>query len=109
MSRDDRQARVYEWCVATFGCAGNERRERALRLVEEAMEVAQAEGLEYIQVRDLLSYVYAKAPGNPASEAGGVGTTLLAYCAALGISANKAEKEEWDRVREFDAEYFRER
>lgn len=109
MSRDDRQAKVYEWCIATFGRAEQELRERAIRLVEEAIELAQAEGVGEGTLRNLLEVVYSKPAGNAAQEAGGVGTTLLAYCQAKGISANRAEKEEWDRVREIDPEYFRER
>jgi NTP pyrophosphatase (non-canonical NTP hydrolase) len=109
MSRDDRQAKVYEWCLATFGRAEQELQERAIRLVEEAIELAQAEGILECTLRDLLEVVYLKPSGYAHQEAGGVGTTLLAYCQAAGISANRAEKEEWDRVRQLDPEYFRER
>lgn len=109
MSRDDRQAKVYEWCLETFGRPEAETKERALRLFEEATELAQAEGLDQFQLETLVDHVFQKPPGHAPQEAGGVGTTLLAYCAAKGISANRVEKEEWERVRDIDPEYFRER
>lgn len=109
MSRNARQWYVYQWVLKTFGESLYETRERAIRLVEEAVELAQAEGVTLGMVRRVTDEVYMKAPGDPAQEAGGVGTTLLAYCQAKGISANECEKAEWERVREIDPEYFRER
>lgn len=106
-SRNARQKGVYEWVRNTFGLANAETKERARRFVEEAMELAQAEGLTLAEVASLANYVYHRTPGEPWSEAGGVGTTLLAYCEAKGFSADAAEKAEFDRVLAADVVTFR--
>ena len=41
----DRGQRVLAWAADVFGPVATDRRERAVRLVEEAIEVAQAEGV----------------------------------------------------------------
>lgn len=45
LSRAERQARVARWCADAFGADSQyDRRKRALRLLEEAFELFQAEG-----------------------------------------------------------------
>ena len=107
--RQRRQRTVYAWAAATFGAATMSPVERALRLVEEVVELAQAEGLAPELVRAVLDHVYAKPPGDRAQEVGGVGVTLLAYCEARGLSADAEEARELARVLAIDPERFRER
>lgn len=107
--RDARQAAVYAWVKETFGSATLNTKERALRFIEEAIELAQAEGLSKEQTRSVLDHVYAKPPGSIESEVGGVGVTLLGYCEAKGLSAEHEEVKEADRVSNIDPAYFRER
>ncbi len=109
MNRDKRQVAVYRWVGDTFGYANLETEERCKRFVEEAIELAQAEGLTEEQVRAIVSYVYEKPGGEVQQEVGGVGTTLLAYCEAVGISADMCEEEEFRRVLALDPEHFRRR
>lgn len=108
-SRDERQAAVYSWVVSTFGLPNADVRERVLRFFEEAVELAQAERLPSETLAAILAHVYGKDPGDPAQEAGGVGTTLLAYCAAKGLSADTCERREFERVLAIDPEQFRRR
>jgi len=71
--------------------------ERAIRFVEEALELAQVEGVSAHQMHGLVDQVFGKAPGERMQELGGVMVTLAAYCAVAGVDAGKA----------FDAEYAR--
>ena len=107
--RDERQALVYEWVCRTFGTPNAGVVERVLRLFEETVELAQAEGLTPERLHAVIAYVYGKPPGDAPQEVGGIGTTLLAYCAAKGISADKFELAELERVLAIDPEHFRKR
>ena len=109
MNRDDRQQAVFKWAGDTFGQAALEPKERILRFLEEAVELAQAELMTHAQARTVVDYVFGKPPGDPEKEVGGVGVTLLAYCAARGFSADAAEEREFDRVQTIDPVRFRER
>ena len=101
--RDHRQRIVHDWAVKTFGMPPPNaeitwRQERVRRLLEEAIELAQAEGITFLGVSRLADHVFSKPRGEPVAEAGAVGLTLLAYCEAAGISADGAEMNELDRV-----------
>ena len=109
MERDGRQQAVFQWARETFGEAASTPSERALRLLEEAIELAQAEGVALDRVTAVAEHVYLKPAGQPEQEAGGVGLTLLAYCESRGFSADGAEERELERVLAIDPAHFRER
>lgn len=78
------QQSVETWVRRTFGDGSLEDpTERALRLVEEAVEMAL--GLAEAAAQDVVSHVYGRPSGDPAQEAGGVINVLAAACAARGI------------------------
>jgi len=81
------QRRVEAWVRTRFGAANMDRRERAARLLEEAIELAQAEGMDEPEVQRLTGFVYAKPRGEPAQEAAGVGVGLLGWAAAADENA----------------------
>lgn len=83
--------------------------ERIARFIVEAVELAQAEGIAAELVHRIAEVVYARPPGKPIQEVGGVSLCLLAYCEARGISADLCEADEIERVLSKDAEHFRER
>lgn len=98
-ARDQRQQRVFDWCVAAFGVGQSTSIEqRGLRLLEEAIEAYQAAGCDPAQAHKLVDYVFARPPGNLSQELGGVGMTVLALANAVGISADDAEARELERV-----------
>lgn len=109
MNRNARQATTLDWVRATFGEVATETPERIRRLLEEAVELAQAEGLTVEETRAVVEYVYQKSPGSPAQEVGGVGLTLLAYCQSKGLDADAEEQRELDRVLAVDPAHFRAR
>jgi NTP pyrophosphatase (non-canonical NTP hydrolase) len=82
---------------------------RAERLLEEAIEVSQAVGMTEARARELVSKVYARPAGRVEDEVGGVGLTLLALCASIGVSADAAEAKEAKRVHGLSQEFWRER
>jgi hypothetical protein len=107
--RDDRQQLVYEWALRCFGERSMTLPERAARVLEEAIELAQAEGLSLEACGDLARFVYAKPAGDPAQEVGGIAVTLLCYCQVKGLSGEAAEVAEIRRVLSKTPEHFAER
>ena len=89
--RGKRQREVADWIIDTFGLSSLRPRERARRLLEEAIELAQAEGVTREDVNTHADYIYAKEPGDPKQELGDVGLTLLAYAESRGFSADQTE------------------
>lgn len=106
--RDRRQAFVGEWARTTFVGAFTPR-ERIARLLEEVIELAQAEDFPEEAIAPIVDVVYRKDKGVPEKEVGDIGLTLLAYCACRGISADALEAREWERVAAIDPEHFRKR
>ena len=107
--RDDRQRATFQWVADTFGAPSTVSIERAFRVLEEAAELAQAEGMTVERAIDIVRYVFGKPAGDPAQEVGGLGVTLLAYCEARGLSADAEEQREFDRVLAIDPAHFRAR
>lgn len=86
---DGLQARVAAWIVRVFGVHRLfQKQQRALRLVEEAIEYAQAEGVYIGQVQQVTLQVYSRPPGDPYQELGGVGVTWLGACVARRACAD---------------------
>jgi len=65
-----RQERILTWAIDTFGEVAKNPHERAARLVEEAIEVAQAVGLPLDTVDIIAGRVYSRPPGELAQEIG---------------------------------------
>lgn len=73
------------WCRDVFGEASfNNRRERAMRVLEEAIELAQAEGVTTNDVLRTMAHVYSKPADAPELEGAGVGIALLIWAAGTG-------------------------
>lgn len=105
--RDRRQRQTHAWCVAAFG--DHDARsiaQRGLRLAEEAIETAQACGCDAAMLHRLVDHVYAKPVGELDQELGGLGVTLLALAQAAGLSADRAEHRELERVMAKPLEHF---
>lgn len=109
-NRDERQRQVIAWARRSFGDAvADNRIERVLRVLEEALELAQAEGLQLGAARHLASLVFSRLPGKSMQEVGGVSVTLLAYCEIAELSADQCERAEIDRILAKPLEHFRRR
>jgi hypothetical protein len=109
LTRDERQRVVVKWATETFGPNAMTPAERAMRVLEEAVELAQAEGVSHEGALAVADYVYKKQPGDPAQEVGGLSVCLLAHCAVRGLSADEEEAREVARVLALDQAYWRTR
>lgn len=110
MIRYQRQQLVADWVERTFGHAtATHPVERALRVLEEALELAQAVDVPFSLVEKLTLTVFARDPGEPFQEVGGIAITLLAFCSALSIDSEQAEFAELRRILAKDGEHFRRR
>jgi len=98
-ARDERQCKVSEWCAAAFGADhANSVPQRAVRLLEEAIEAYQAAGADPVMAHKLIDFVFSRPAGSLAQEIGDVGLTLLAIAAAAGASADTEEAREFASV-----------
>lgn len=97
------QRRVEEWLAACFTPPVRaDQRERTHRFLEEALELAQANGCSRADAIALVDYVFARPAGQPDQEVGGVMVTLAGLCSAAGINMAEAGSCEldrnWDRI-----------
>jgi hypothetical protein len=72
--------------------------ERALRVVEEAIEFAQASGISQEAVSKINQVVYEKPAGTVFQELGGCFLTLLAACETHNLNAFITIMVEWNRI-----------
>lgn len=94
-----RQPRIVEWATSCFGTEQmSDPKVRALRLLEESIEFAQAVGVEIGRGESLLKYVYTREPGKPDQELGGVGVTWMAAAQSVGVLAEDCLDAEMARV-----------
>lgn len=101
-------ARVANWVHVVLGydCLMN-RRERALRLIEEAIELGQVEGLSRSDVVKVTNRVFDRPVGEREQEVGGIGVCLLAYCYAAGIDFKGLTERELRRIEKLDPNIIR--
>lgn len=109
VTRNARQKSLYDWCVEAFAGGDNSPRIRMLRFVEEAAELAQAQGLSEAAVQNIVSYVFKRPVGEMHQEVGGVMVTLQCFCQAAGLSVVDAEQDEIARVNSKPIEHFQRR
>ena len=105
--RDNRQRLIASWVERAFGKSTVSL--RALRLLEEAIEVYQAAEGDSDQAHRLIDHVFSKPAGTIAQEIGGVGVTTLALAAVAGLSADIQEQREVARVLALPVEHFKAR
>lgn len=116
--RNRRQAQVLTWAKKAFGTTTAVAPfERALRMLEEAVElfqsasaVAAVNASEAKQrVLNTANRVFAKEPGDLKREFGGLMVTTLCLAENHGISLAEAEKDEFARVLSIPPSKWRER
>lgn len=92
------QRSVDKWLTACFSAAvRGDRKERTHRFLEEALELAQANGCSREHVEMLVDYVYSRPVGQVDREVGGTMVTLASLCSTLRIDMEQAGYEELDR------------
>jgi hypothetical protein len=92
------ESRVRAWVESRIGVHHMQPKERAMRLLEEACELAQAEGISLDLAAKQLAHVYDREPGEAQQEAAGVAVCLYGYCAARGLRLNDIALGEIERI-----------
>jgi len=109
-SRKARQREILDWACVTFGQATADiTGERIRRFLEEALELAQAVGLDQEAAENMVEYVYARPTGHINQEIGQVGVSLLALAEHLHINAEHEELVEFRRITSLPADHWQSR
>ena len=91
--------RIGSWVRRLFGEeAMTDHWERTARVLEEALELAQAEGLTAADVQRMLDRTYSRPVGEPSQEAAGLMVTLLAWAEATGTDLATVTLAEVERI-----------
>lgn len=88
------------WSVYVFGDRFSEITPhiRALRLLEETLELCQVDNVSLREIVIIIDQVYSKEPGNRFQEVGGVATCLIGYCDVAGVNLEGAAEAEMLRI-----------
>jgi NTP pyrophosphatase (non-canonical NTP hydrolase) len=105
----DRHIQMLGWAVITFGSIAAEPHERALRFVEEAIELAHAAGLSGAEMTAIIGRVWARPPGDIEKEMAQAAMTLGIMSATAGINLRAVENAEFDRVQTIPKEEWQRR
>jgi NTP pyrophosphatase (non-canonical NTP hydrolase) len=100
----NRPAEFLAWAVKMFGPVAKLRSERMLRFVEEAIELAHAEGMERSTLDLVANRVYSCPPGNVGKEIGQAQACLETFAENIGLSSTDEAEREWRRVQEIPQE-----
>jgi len=95
---DNLEKRVEDWVSTRIGVQYTSAKERAMRLLEEAVELAQSENITWNQAVAQIHYVYGRSKGEPEQEAGGVAVCLLGWCAAHKTTLQEIALREIERI-----------
>lgn len=109
MTTQDLAGKILQWATKEFGNIATLPDERALRLLEEAVEAAQAMGVNKEQCLAVVARCYGKSPGDPVKELGQVGICLLAACAVMHCDAQAVWEKEARRLFSLPQGYFTDR
>lgn len=100
--------RLKLWVIKNFGSTSwTDSIERCLRLLEETIELAQAEGIPRHLVSRLANRVYGRPIGDRNQEVAGVATTLIAYARSNTISLEQVCNDQIRRIELTPVEHFR--
>ena len=92
------ERRVANWVESRIGKSHMQSKERAMRLLEEAIELAQAEGIDSEMTHCQVDHVFGRPAGFSRQEAAGVAVCLLGWCASTGNTLEALALEEIKRI-----------
>ena len=93
-----RPKKFLAWAVSMFGPIALDRCERLSRFVEEAIELAHAEGMAEELIGKIVARVYSREAGITAKELGQAQATLETFAENIGLSADVEAAREFERV-----------
>lgn len=94
----DRPYRALQWAQKTFGDIALDPRERTLRFLEEAIEVANAMGIEPETVQAVVTRTYERHQGAINREIGQAQLTLELLSKVLKVDQDHEATEEFYRI-----------
>lgn len=100
----DRPSRFLLWAQETFGDIALDPRERVLRFLEEAVELAQAMHVSMDTTDAVVARVYRREPGEPPKEIGQALATLELLAKAMKVDADAEATKEFIRVQSIPKE-----
>lgn len=104
------QGRIMRWLRECFGDeVASNRAERAARVLEEACELAQAEGVGVAQVGAICHRVYGRPVGVPEREGAGVMVAMLGWAGASWCDLDLLVEGEVARIESIGVEEWRRR
>lgn len=92
------------WAIEMFGPVAKLRSERLLRFVEEAIELAHAEGMEREVFNRVADRVYSRPAGDTPKEIGQVQACLETFAENIGLSSAEEAQREFERVQSIPQE-----
>jgi len=104
-----RPAEFLAWAKDTYGPVAAVRIERLLRFVEEAIELAHADGVDREMLIAILDRVYSRPRGDINQEIAQSQVCLEMYAENIGQCADHLAAIEWQRVRTIPKEVWQER
>lgn len=95
----NRPKEFLQWAVDMFGQIALDRQERLSRFVEEAIELAHAEGMRLDLMEKIVARVYSRERGNTAKEIGQAQACLETFAESIGLSSDAEATIEFERVK----------
>ncbi|NJM13393.1 MAG: hypothetical protein HC889_17345 [Synechococcaceae cyanobacterium SM1_2_3] len=106
----DLQKQMRAWVTCNFGTALMvDPVERAARVLEEAVELAQASGVPCDRCHRLVDRSFSRPTGEIQIEAAQVGVAILTFCEMLQVDFNVIVGTEIERIHSFPVDYWRDR
>lgn len=87
------------WAVEMFGQVALDRDERMDRFLEEAIELAHADGVGLIHLHRIIKRVYGRPAGDVAREIGQAQACLETLAESIGLSSDAEATKEFERVK----------
>lgn len=105
----DRPSRFLAWAIDTFVAVATNPRERAMRFVEEAVELAHACSIDEATMRAIVARVYARLPGEVPKEMGQALATLELLAKIVDVDLDDEATREFYRVQSVPKEEWAKR
>lgn len=100
--RARRQEQAYAWAAETYGERTTQTRYQAFRFLEEALELAQTQGLDLADMVRTAEYVAARKVGETKVEIGDVALCLDILAENLGLSVDSCHTDCLQRIKSLD-------
>lgn len=103
------QSEILSWGVRVFGPIALNAQERAIRFIEEALELAQVYGVSRKMVDALADRVWSKPKGEIKQETAQTLLTLESLSEVNGIDATSEADKEWFICKHTHVDFYREK